>query len=136
MLRTIEQIVTLRATPRAIYRTFLSSREHSAMTGFPASVSARPGSAFTAFGGVLSGSNLLLVRDRLIVQRWRSNKFRRSDVDSILMISLEPFRGGTRIHLVHVNVPSHDFKGVTRGWNKYYWRPWAAYLAGRKPEGK
>ena len=33
-----------------------------------------------------------------------------------------------RIELVHVNVPEHDFAGVSEGWHIYYWVPWRAYL--------
>jgi hypothetical protein len=33
-----------------------------------------------------------------------------------------------RIDLAHVNVPKHDFRGVTEGWPKYYWKPLRHYL--------
>jgi len=38
---------------------------------------------------------------------------------------------GARVYLVHVNVPAHDYKGVTAGWPKFYWKPWRAYLAAK-----
>lgn len=50
------------------------------------------------------------------------------DPDSILILRFDKARGGARISLVHVNVPDHDFKGVTRGWPNFYWKPWRAYL--------
>ncbi len=34
-----------------------------------------------------------------------------------------------RIDLVHVNVPEHDYAGVTEGWKKFYWTPLGAYLS-------
>lgn len=38
-------------------------------------------------------------------------------------------RNRGRIELVHVNVPSHDYHGVNKGWKNYYWKPWRKYLA-------
>ena len=32
------------------------------------------------------------------------------------------------IDLVHLDVPEHDFDGVTTGWEKYYWTPWRECL--------
>ena len=97
----------------------------------PAKVSRRVGAGFTTFGGALRGRNLLIVSRRMIVQAWRSRQWKASDPDSILVLWFSKARGGGRIDLVHVNVPAHDHKGVTRGWPKYYWAPWKAYLAKR-----
>ena len=30
-----------------------------------------------------------------------------------------------------VTLPAQDYRGVTDGWKKYYWRPWRKYLARR-----
>jgi activator of HSP90 ATPase len=101
------------------------------MTGMPAKVSRRVGAGFTAFGGALRGRNLLIVPKRMIVQAWSSRQWRAGDPDSILVLCFSKARGGGRIDLVHVNVPAHDHKGVTKGWPKYYWAPWKRYLAKR-----
>jgi activator of HSP90 ATPase len=127
----IRQSIVLRAPPEELFDTFLDSRKHSAATGMPAKVSRRVGAGFTAFGGALRGRNLLIVSRRMIVQAWRSRQWKASDPDSILVLCFSKARGGGRIDLVHVNVPAHDHKGVTRGWPKYYWAPWKAYLANR-----
>ena len=131
MSAPIRQSVVLMASPAALFDAFLDSRKHSKITGAPAKVSPRPGARFTAFGGALSGRNLLLVPGRMIVQAWRSTQFKTSDPDSILILTFSKVAGGTRIDLVHANVPAHDHKGVTKGWPKYYWAPWKSHLAGR-----
>lgn len=135
MEKTIEQSVFLAAPPKMVYQTYLTSAGHTAMTA-PARISPKAGARFTAFDGLLSGTNLLLEPGRLIVQRWRSVSFKPADPDSILILTLYPERKGTRLHLVHVNVPSHDFKGVTKGWKKYYWKPWANFIAVKKGTAK
>ena len=51
-----------------------------------------------------------------------------TDPDSILVLQFKKATGGGEIELVHANVPRHDHGGVTKGWPKYYWNPWKAYL--------
>lgn len=69
---------------------------------------------------------------RLIVQSWRAKPFHKSDEDSTLVLRFVPAGKKGRIELVHVNVPDHDFRGVTEGWKNFYWKPWRKYLAARK----
>ena len=93
------------------------------------------GGAFTAFDGALRGRNLLIVPNRLIVQAWRSTNFKTADPDSILVLEFRKAPGGSEVQLVHVNVPKQDHAGVSKGWPKYYWKPWKAYLAARRRKG-
>jgi len=86
------------------------------------------GKRFTAFNGMLSGKNLLIVPKKLVVQLWRSRTWKKTDPDSILILMFSKAGRGARIDLVHMNVPDHDLQGVTRGWHRYYWKPWLAYL--------
>lgn len=127
----IRQSVTLKASPRELFNAFLDSRQHSRITGAPARTGRRVGARFIAFGGALSGRNLMIIPGKMIVQAWRSTQFKAGDSDSILVLTFNKVAGGARIDLVHVNVPGHDHLGVTKGWPKYYWRPWKMYLAKR-----
>jgi activator of HSP90 ATPase len=132
MTSVIQQTVTLKAPPEVLFDSFLDSKEHTAITGgMPAKVSRRVGGSFTAFGGQIRGRNLLILPKRMIVQAWRSDHWKASDPDSILILCFSKARGGGRIDLTHVNVPAHDRKGVTQGWPTYYWKPWNAHLAKR-----
>ncbi len=63
----------------------------------------------------------------MVVQAWRG-PWKAADPDSILVITFRKVRGGTQVDLVHVNVPGYDHAGVRKGWPKYYWGPWRAYL--------
>jgi activator of HSP90 ATPase len=131
MPRTILQAVHLPAPPARLYAQYLNPRAHSAITGAPAKIAARSGSAFSAFGGALSGRILHVVPRRLVVQAWRSSHWPKSDIDSTLILLFHAEKGGGRIELTHVNVPEHDFSDVSEGWQKYYWGPWRAYLSSR-----
>jgi activator of HSP90 ATPase len=132
MTPPIIQSIKLPASPQELYRTILDSKLHTAMTGMPAKVSEKVGSKWSAFGGSISGRNLMLVPGKMIVQAWRSTYFKKVDPDSILVMTFTKVPGGARIDLVHVNVAAQDHKGVTNGWKQYYWVPWRAYLKKKK----
>jgi activator of HSP90 ATPase len=121
------------ATPAKLYELFMDSAKHTAATGMPAKMSPKVGGKWSAFGGMIRGKNLLLVPNKMIVQSWRSSEWKKSDPDSILVVRFEKSgeRGG-RVELDHVAVPEYDHEGVTKGWVKYYWEPWQAFLAKRK----
>ncbi|HMD32354.1 MAG TPA: SRPBCC domain-containing protein [Candidatus Acidoferrales bacterium] len=132
MTKAIQQSTKFNATPQALYEMYMDSKQHSAATGGSARLSRKPGGEFTAWNGMLRGKNLLLVPNRMIVQAWRSCNFPSSAPDSILILSFTKEGSGTRVDLVHVNVPPQDYKGVSKGWPTYYWKPWKRHLAKQK----
>lgn len=131
MFKIIEQSVHFPVSPAKLFGMFLDSEKHSAMTGMPATIDPRPGGKFSAFDGMLEGTTLAIIPNQMIVQRWRSCMWKNNDLDSILVLKFQSRRKGCQLDLVHVNVPTHDFEGVVKGWPKYYWKPMRAYLKKR-----
>lgn len=131
MAKTIQQTVMLKASPEELFTTYLDSKKHAAVIGSPVSIGRKVGGKFLAFDGMISGRNLLIVPKRLIVQSWRAKPWKKRDPDSILILQFRRAKGGGQIDLAHVNVPAYDHAGVTKGWPKYYWNPWKAYLKRR-----
>jgi activator of HSP90 ATPase len=129
MTRAIHQSVTLNASPRQLFDTFLDSKKHTALTGAPAKFGKKAGLRFTAFGGRIVGRTLLVEPGQMIVQAWRSTGWKASDPDSILILGFSKAKGGGRIDLVHVGVPQYDRAGVSKGWKNYYWSRWRKQLA-------
>jgi activator of HSP90 ATPase len=135
MTKAIQQSVKFKASAAEIFDMYLDSKKHSAATGAPATVSRKTGGKFTAWGNQLSGRNLLIIPNKMIVQAWRANHWKSSDPDSILVIRFtEAPKGITQVDIVHANVPQYDHRGVSEGWPKYYWKPWKKYLA-KKSKG-
>ena len=128
MPKTIQQKVTFRASPEALFDTYLSTRKHSAATCAKAVMSRRVGAAFMAHAGHLRGRNLAIVPKRLIVQSWRGSNWKKRDLDSTLVLVFSRVRGGGRISMVHANIPDANVASITRGWSEYYWKPWKQYL--------
>ncbi len=129
MRNTIFKTVVLPAPAETLYDMYMDPEIHGAFTGAPAKISEVAGSPFEAFGGLLLGTMLQVVKPRLIVQSWRSVNFSEDDPDSTLIISFTPeVDGEGRIDLVHLDVPEDDYQGVSGGWESRYFTPWLSYL--------
>jgi activator of HSP90 ATPase len=135
MLHSIRLAAELAAPPDEVYRMYLDRELHAAITGGPVTIAAREDADFVAFDGAISGRILHLVPGKRIVQTWRSNVFRKSDADSILILTLLP-RGAkhTLLDLQQLNVPQRDYAGICRGWELYYFIPWRSFLATKARE--
>lgn len=132
MAKTIVQKVVFKnTTPKALYELYMNAKKHSASTGAPAEISAKEGAAFSLAGGYITGQNVKLVKDQLIVQSWRGTDWNKKDPDSTLMIHLEPKGKDVILHAVHSNVPDKQAEGIDKGWHTYYWEPWKQFLAGK-----
>jgi uncharacterized protein YndB with AHSA1/START domain len=130
MPRNLIIAASLPAAPERLFDMYLDPEAHAAFTGAPVTIGPRPGTAFRAFDGALTGTVLHVEPKRLIVQTWRSLNFPKDAVDSVLVLTFWPDKEGGRIELNHINVPGEDFAGISHGWEKHYWTPWRAYLAG------
>jgi activator of HSP90 ATPase len=128
MQSVIRQSVVLAAKAEELYATYLDPKKHAAVTGSAVIVSDKPGSKFSAFFGAITGTTLSVVPKTLIVQAWRSTNFRSGDPDSMLILEFIPQGKKGRINLVQLGVPEIDFRGVSDGWEMFYWTPWRRYL--------
>ena len=104
---------TFSASASDLYKMYLDPKRHAAFTGGKVKISAKPGSAFSAFDGMLAGKMLWTIPDQMIVQRWRSTGWKKTDADSILVLTFTDVGTKGRIDLYHANVPEHDVHGVT-----------------------
>lgn len=127
----ITQTVVLPASAQMLFEMYLDPIAHEAITGASVAIGRTKGCEFRAFDGVIAGTVLAVVTPTLIVQSWRSSKFKANDKDSTLILSFAQQGEEGRIDLVHVDVPDHDYAGVIEGWEKYYWTPWRRYLQSR-----
>jgi activator of HSP90 ATPase len=126
----IQEVLFKHTTPKDLYDLYVNSKKHSVATAAPAKMSSKVGDEFSAHSGYISGKNLQLVKNKLIVQSWRAQGWNKSDVDSIFILNLEPKGNDVVLYVVHANVPDKDAEGIAKGWHPHYWEPWKKYLAG------
>ena len=115
MAKTIPQTVQFKTKPGKLYQLYADSKLHSAATGGKASVGSKAGGNFSAHGGKLKGRILHLVKNKMIVQTWRSPDFKKTDADSVLTLIFEESRGGAQVRMIHANVPDNAVKDVAAG---------------------
>jgi activator of HSP90 ATPase len=132
-MKTLTQKVLFKnTTPGQLYELYMDAKLHTLVTNHATKISKEEGAPFSAFRGSLSGKNLKLVPGKLIVQTWRANDWKKSDLDSIFMLQLEKNGKDAILTMVHANLPDNQAEAIKSGWTDFYWTPWKAYLAGKK----
>src|SRR5687768_17315012 len=106
-----------------IYNDWLSSEGHEAMTGNPANVDGKVGGKFTAWDGYIFGSTVELDPHKRIVQAWRTTEFPDDAPDSRLEILFEETATGTKVTLIHSNMPVDQVDSYRQGWEDFYFKP-------------
>ena len=129
--RTIRQTVTLPAAPRIVFKALADSKQHSAFTGSKAKIPKRAGRRMSAYGGYISGKVLGLWPGMGLLQTWRTTEWPKGAPDSRLEIRLAPSGKGTRLTMIHSEVPASRAGSLTSGWKAYYWAPLRRYLKSR-----
>jgi activator of HSP90 ATPase len=120
--RTLQQVVTFKASPREVYDMIMDSRKHGSLSGEPARISKKVGGKFTAWGSHLSGMNLVLKPGKKIVQAWRATGWW-PDHYSIAIFDISKTRGGSKLKFTQIGIPPGRYSGHYRGWIETYWTP-------------
>ena len=114
------------ASPENIYRAWLDGSEHSAFTGSRATVD--DNGRFTAWDGYIQGTTVDRHPGRRIVQTWRTAEFPKGSPDSRVEIQLERMADGTRMTLIHTDIPEGQGEQYKSGWSSKYFAPMKAYF--------
>lgn len=132
MAKTIvHDVVFKNTTPEKVYNLYMDSKLHSLIAGSPSKISKKAGASFNAHNNYITGKNLYLVENELIVQTWRGEGWPEGIPDSIFIIRLEPKGNDVKMQAVHANIPEKEVAGIDKGWYDHYWNPWKQYLAGK-----
>ncbi len=132
MLEAIELSTVLPATPRKLYSAWLSSKEHTAMTGGQASIELTVGGKHYEWDGYIWGENLELEPFTRIVQSWHTSEFPEGSQDSRLEVRFEPVKGGTEVTLIHSAIPEGQGESYRDGWDENYFQPMKKYFKPKK----
>jgi len=114
--------------PAEIYKAWLSTKGHSAMTGSPAKVDGKAGGKFTAWDGYIFGTTLELTSNERILQAWRTTEFPQDAPDSRVEIILEEVKDGTKLTLAHSKMPEDQVEDYRQGWEDFYFKPMLGYF--------
>lgn len=124
----LKMSATFNVPAKEIYKAWLDSKKHSAMTGGAAVVSAKVNSKHSAWDGYIWGKNVEIVPGKKIIQTWRTTEFADNDLDSLLEIDFTEKKGKTTVTLTHTNIPKGQGKNYRKGWKDYYFTPMKQYF--------
>ena len=115
--------------PERVYSAWLDSAGHTAFTRSEAKIDPTIGGKFTAWDGYIQGRTVELLSGRRLVQTWRTKEFPHSSSDSRLEVQFEWAEGGTRITILHSNIPDGQGERYKKGWSDNYFNPMKDYFA-------
>ena len=121
---------------KRLYDAWLNSKLHSAFTGTKTQIDPHQGSSFSIDSGYITGTNLILQPYGRIVQNWRTNEFPEGSPDSKLEILFEKHNSGTKLTIVHSQLPNGDEKKYEKGWKEFYLKPMKMYFKKTKSDHK
>ena len=124
--------IVLPVDKERLFRAWLSSKEHSAFTGGEAKVTSRVGGKFTAWDGYIQGRTVELEPCHRIIQAWRTTDFPDDAPDSILEITIEELQQGSKLTLIHKNLPEAQVQEYKQGWKDHYFSPMKDYFLKKK----
>ena len=123
MPKILHQKVKFNASPETLYSYYIDPKKHSKITNSAVKISKKPGSSFSAFKGYVKGKTLQLIPNKLILQFWRGSDWKKSELDSILILKFNKSGKKGEIELLHLNVPDKYSKEIDKGWHDHYWKP-------------
>jgi activator of HSP90 ATPase len=131
MATIIQKEIFKNTKTETLYDLYMNPDMHSLITDGPVEISEKVGSSFKAFSGYITGKNLQLVRNQLIVQSWRGSDWDSKDSDSAFVLSFDQKGKDVVLNMIHANVPDDKAKSLDKGWHEHYWNPWKQHLAGQ-----
>ena len=123
MAKVIRQKVTFRkAAPAQLWRAFMDNATHGKICGGRAVIGKKPGAKWSAYDGYCFGTQLVLEKNRRIVQTWRAADWPKDQL-SVLVLEFAPRGEGGVLTMAHHGVPKKFVAEISAGWKEFYWTP-------------
>ena len=128
----IRQEIVINASPDKVYAALTDADKFSGFSGgAPAQIDATDGGEISLFGGAITGRNIQLVPNQMVVQAWRVSQGDGAwgdGVYSIVRFELKAKGGDTEVILEQDGFPEAAREHLDPGWHKMYWEPLREFL--------
>lgn len=126
---TIHQTLLFPTDSLDLYNCIMNARIHSSFTGDEAIIEDKEGTSFSAFGGYITGQNIVLERGKKIIQTWKAKEdgWPENHFSEVVFV-FKDVEGGCELDFFHSAVPATKAEAIERGWTEYYWEPLMIYL--------
>ena len=126
---TIKQTVVIPASPKEVYAAYVDPKKHGEFTGSKATGKPVVGGKYTAWDGYIFGKFLELEEGKRVVQEWTTTDWEDGYKASKLELTFCEVAEGTKIVMVHSNVPKAQEDEIAEGWTEFYWNPLKEYFS-------
>jgi len=121
MPSTIQQTIEFNATPTQLFEALTDQDKLCVFSESDCIMELTTGSDFMLLSGEILGTNLEIVPDKLIKQKWRFKDWP-DDHFSILTLTLEENNGGTKLNLTQIDVPTNQLSKTLSLWEDRFWK--------------
>ncbi|MEK6880916.1 MAG: SRPBCC domain-containing protein [Nanoarchaeota archaeon] len=125
--KNIKQTILFDFPPEQIYELLMDSKKHADFTESPAHIGKNVGEKFNSYGDYIEGTNVELIPNKKIVQRWRAKDWPIKHF-SVVTFELAILGNGTKLSFSHIGVPANQYTEISIGWREHYWQKMKAYL--------
>jgi len=116
-MKTFKKTFKINAEPSDVYAALTNPLTIELWSGYPAEMSAEPGSEFSLWEGDITGKNLEFIQDRKVVQEWY---FGDQSEKSIVTITINYEGANSSVTVEHTNIPDDEFSQIAEGWREFY----------------
>lgn len=114
---TITKEYEIEASVTEVFDALVNSDTIQIWSADEATMSDSVGFEFSLWSGQISGTNLEIIKNKKIVQKWHYDNWKE---DSKVTITLSGNTSKTEIKLLHEEVPQKHLKSIAEGWDSFY----------------
>jgi len=136
MARYFEDILDYdKGTPEELFNLYLSEEKHrSVFDKKDIRIGKNKGDRIriynrTSYNNYISGRNLLVIPNTMIIQALRSESWDKKEKDAIVILRFSKYKGSARVQLVNANLPENEQQVVDRG---MFFELWRIFIRGDK----
>jgi len=119
-MKIIKQEYLIKAPIEAVWQALIDPKIISKWGGGPVKMNDKVGEKFELWGGDIYGTNTKVIKNKKLEQDWYSDNWEKP---SQVVFSLTRNNKGTKLELIHKNVPEKDLSDISDGWKTYYLGP-------------
>jgi activator of HSP90 ATPase len=114
---TIEKSYLINASPEDVFEALVNPDLIQNWSGDEAKMEAVVGAEFSLWSGQMFGKNLVVERNKKLVQQWCYEQW---SEPSQVTITIKPKGKISIVTLLHENVPEKSLTSISDGWDSYY----------------
>ncbi len=119
-MKRIKQTYHIKAPIEKVWRALVDPQVIEEWGGGPAKMDEKVGTTFELWGGDIHGTNIEVVEGERLAQDWFSSDWPQP---SRVSFTLSEEESGTKLVLLHTDVPDDEADDIREGWREFYLGP-------------